>query len=162
MREDGVARDRRVRHTAREGKSRAGRSQRLEAEMLQVARAADVPWVGNDEASRGVELAKRSAFFGDGGHDDGLAGASGMVNPIVSGVRRCRMARLPRLCQPKERGARAGIAREEGLPWRRLPIKPLAVANSCSFSPGARCSPPAGSKRLPAKGRCRGPSCRTR
>ena len=69
MRKHVIARHRRVGDAARECKTRAGRSERLEAQVLQVARRADVPWVGNDEASGRVQLAKRGALFGDGGHE---------------------------------------------------------------------------------------------
>ena len=69
MRKHVVARHRRVGETARECKTRAGRGERLEAQMLQVARGADVPWIGNDEASGRMQLAKRGALFGDGGHE---------------------------------------------------------------------------------------------
>ena len=53
----------------RNGKTRAGRGESLEVQMLQVARGADVPWIGNDEASGRMQLAKRGALFGDGGHE---------------------------------------------------------------------------------------------
>src|SRR6187399_1944739 len=69
MRKHVIARHRRVGDAARECKTRAGRGERLEAEVLQVARGADVPRVGNDEASGRVQLAKSGALFGDGGHE---------------------------------------------------------------------------------------------
>src|SRR5262245_64597907 len=49
---------------ARPGKSRAGGGERLEAQVLQVARGADVPWVGNNEASTFVQAPKGGALFG--------------------------------------------------------------------------------------------------
>src|SRR5580692_5440454 len=44
----------------------AGRRQRLEAQALQVARAADVPRIGNDEAAGFVKLMKSLALVGGG------------------------------------------------------------------------------------------------
>ena len=66
-----IARHRAVGQPQGEGKARAGRGQRLEAETLQVTCGADVPRIGDDEASGLVELAIDGAFFGDGGHDRG-------------------------------------------------------------------------------------------
>lgn len=49
----------------RPGEARAGGGERLEAEALQVARAADIPRIGHDEAAGLMEPAKLRAFFGD-------------------------------------------------------------------------------------------------
>jgi hypothetical protein len=46
----------------RPGKACAGGSQRLEAEMLQGLRAADIEGIGNDEASALVQFPERGAF----------------------------------------------------------------------------------------------------
>ena len=53
-----------VRKAQRMGVAGAGRRQRFEAETLQITRGADIPWVGNDEATRFVQLAERLALFG--------------------------------------------------------------------------------------------------
>jgi hypothetical protein len=44
------------------------RRQSLEAEPLQVTGAADIPWIGNDEASTLMQRAECTAFIGDS-HD---------------------------------------------------------------------------------------------
>src|SRR5215831_9931198 len=49
---------------ARPGKSRAGGGEGFKAQVLQVARGADVPWVGNSEASLLVQAPKGGALFG--------------------------------------------------------------------------------------------------
>ena len=46
-------------------KAGAGGRQRLEAEALQIARAADVPWIGNDETAALMQRAERAAFVGN-------------------------------------------------------------------------------------------------
>ena len=51
------------------GEAGTGRRQRLEAEPLQIASGADVPWIGNDEAAAFVQRAERAAFLG-GGHGE--------------------------------------------------------------------------------------------
>src|SRR5215831_14526610 len=74
---------------ARPGKSRAGGGERLEAQALQVAHGADVPGVGNNEASLLVQAPKGSALFGrrwhgvtSSGRDCG--GASDARDPTFS------------------------------------------------------------------------------
>ena len=69
MREHVVARHRRVGEAARERETRARGGKRLEAQMLQIACGADVPRIGNDEAAGRMQLVKRGALFGDGGHE---------------------------------------------------------------------------------------------
>ncbi len=68
VREHGVASHGAIRQTA--GKSEAGRcgGQRFETEMLKVARGADVPGIGNDEATFAMKLAKTGAAFSDCRH----------------------------------------------------------------------------------------------
>jgi hypothetical protein len=51
--------------TLRMGVAGAGRRQRLEAQALQIARAADVPRIGNDEAAGLVQLAEGLALVGN-------------------------------------------------------------------------------------------------
>ena len=48
------------------GVAGAGRRQRLEAEALQIARAADVPRIGDDEAAGLVQFAEGLALVGGG------------------------------------------------------------------------------------------------
>src|SRR6516162_685708 len=59
-----LARHAAVGGAARPGKSRAGGGERLEAQVLQIARGADVPWVGNNEASPFVEAPKGGTLVG--------------------------------------------------------------------------------------------------
>ena len=70
MREHLVAALRAVGVALRVGVAGTGGRQRLEAEALQIARAADIPRIGNDEAAGLVQLAKRLALFGDGRRED--------------------------------------------------------------------------------------------
>ena len=65
MREHHVAGHVAVRIAMRMRVTRTGRSQRLEAETLQIAGASDIPRVGNDEAAALMQRAKRAAFVGD-------------------------------------------------------------------------------------------------
>ena len=62
------------------------------------------------------------------------------------------MDRLPRSCQPKELEAPAHRCFKGGSPCRHSPIRPPAVASSCSFWPAARCWPPEDSRPSPGKG----------
>jgi hypothetical protein len=62
MREHGIALERTVGATPGMGETRTGRRQRFEAEFLEVTRAADIPRIGNDEASGLVKLPKDFAF----------------------------------------------------------------------------------------------------
>src|SRR6476646_2367114 len=50
------------------GVAGGGRGQRLEAEALEIARAAGIPRIGNDEAAGFVKFAKGFAFVGGAGH----------------------------------------------------------------------------------------------
>src|SRR5215471_12177394 len=65
--------------------TRARRRQRRKAQTLQVARAADVPGIGNDEAAGFVKLAERFAFLsGRGsGHDALVLGKVILANSSV-------------------------------------------------------------------------------
>ncbi len=68
MGEHEVARHAAVRQRPRERKARAGGRQRLETEKLQIARAADVPRIGDHEAARFVQVAEGAALVGDRRH----------------------------------------------------------------------------------------------
>ena len=69
-----------------EGETGAGRGKRLEAEALQIARAAHVPRVGNDETAGLVKLAEGAAFLGDGGHDCLSLFSPLLANDIACGM----------------------------------------------------------------------------
>ena len=73
------------------GVAGAGRRQRLEAEALQIARAADIPRIGNDEAAGLVQFAKRLALVG-GGRTGGRHGTL----PAMRRRQACHGARVPR------------------------------------------------------------------
>src|ERR1700676_3566818 len=77
----------------RPGKSGAGGGERLEAEPLQIARAADVPGVGNDEASGLVQSVKRAALVGNAGTNVRHVSSSGEI-PIVHATENSRTSRL--------------------------------------------------------------------
>src|SRR4029078_3647441 len=68
--EHGIARDTAVAQPARPGEACAGGRERLEAQVLQVARGADVPRIGNDEAAALVQAAKGGALFRGAGHGE--------------------------------------------------------------------------------------------
>jgi hypothetical protein len=72
----------------RPGGAGARRRQCLEAQRGEIFGAADIPRIGNDEASAFVQAAEFTAFIGDGGHDVG----SGLkVGELIrkSGAGRC-------------------------------------------------------------------------
>src|SRR5215510_8439384 len=83
--EHQVARHRAVGIALREGKAGAGRGERLEAERLQVTRAANVPGIGNDEAAALMQLAEGLALVGDARH--GALVYSSMAVPWLAGLR---------------------------------------------------------------------------
>jgi hypothetical protein len=66
MRECHLARDAVVRPRARPREARARRRERLEAQALQIARAARVPRIGDDEAPGRVQLTERAPAISDG------------------------------------------------------------------------------------------------
>src|SRR4051794_2777220 len=75
-------------------KTRAGRSDGLEAEQLERPRAADIPWVRQHEAAALVQLLERGAFF-RGRYRHGvllpvspltLAGSFGLINDNTSAI----------------------------------------------------------------------------
>src|SRR5262249_28852950 len=57
-----------VRQPARPGKAGAGGGQRAKAELLEHARTAQIPRIGNDEATRRVQLAKDAIAVRGLGH----------------------------------------------------------------------------------------------
>src|SRR5262249_24392170 len=69
MRQHAIAADGVVRQSQRPGRTRARGGDRFEAEMLEIARAADIPRIGNDEAAALMERTKHAALLGDAGHD---------------------------------------------------------------------------------------------
>ena len=145
---------------ARIGKAGAGGRQRLEAETLQIARAADVPRIGNDEAAGLVQLAEGAAFLGwCSAWRVLVVRCSSGVNPIYI---RKRSVYAPGTATIQRKVGVGIIALEGGPPCRRSKIKPAIVANSCNFSPRARCGPPAASRLSRAKDRRPAPSCPTR
>src|SRR5207245_8751700 len=81
VRQDGVAADRGVRHAERPRRAGTRRGDRRKAEMLQVARGADVPWIWNDEASALVERTERAALRGDSGHSSVLSSRALSTSP---------------------------------------------------------------------------------
>src|SRR6202790_3107965 len=93
----------------RPGKSGAGGGERLEAEPLQIARAADVPGVGNDEASGLVQSVKRAALVGNAGTDVRHVSSSGEI-PIVHATENSRTSRLLASAALARHGAIADIA----------------------------------------------------
>src|SRR5208282_536130 len=92
------------------GVSRAGRRQRLEAEALQIARGADIPRIGDDEAAALVELAEGLALIGNRG-----AGGAHANTHCISGYRAARIfVRRADILTP----ARAPCRRRADRPWR--------------------------------------------
>src|SRR5205814_2188223 len=73
-----LERDPGVAAAAGPGEAGAGGGERREAKLLQVAGAARIPGIGNDEAAALVQLAKRRAFafHGGGVRDAGAHDAS--------------------------------------------------------------------------------------
>ncbi len=67
----------------RMGVAGTGGGQRLEAETLQIARAAHAPGIGDDEAAGLVQLAEGAAFFGNDGN-----GAGHGVNSSMEAIAR--------------------------------------------------------------------------
>src|SRR5208282_3968800 len=92
------------------GVSSARRRQRLEAEALQIARGADIPRIGDDEAAGLVKLTKGLALVCNRG-----AGAAHARTRGVSGYRAARIS-APRadILSP----ARAPCRRRADRPWR--------------------------------------------
>src|SRR5262249_12088495 len=76
-----------VRAALRPGEPGTRRGERFEAETLQKARTANIPWIGNDEAAARVQTAEAPALIGDAG--------SPRVHAGVSGAARCPVWRLP-------------------------------------------------------------------
>src|ERR1700681_2282936 len=105
----------------RPGKSGAGGGECLEAEPLQVACAADVPGVGNDEASGLVQSVKRAALVGNAGTDVRHLNSSGEI-PIVHATENSRTPRLliRSLAEPTRltRNTQTGSQRRSRAPWR--------------------------------------------
>src|SRR5262249_11168036 len=65
VREHHVPGDVAIRVAYRMGVSGAGRGQGFESKSLQIAGAADIPWVWDNEAAALVQRSKAVAFFGD-------------------------------------------------------------------------------------------------
>src|SRR5207253_2333876 len=88
--------------------ARTRRGERLEAERLQVARAAHVPGVGDDETSARVQRAEGLSLVGNGGHIASLvfrawsSHAGTEPGRFISLRRQCRMNQVPRSFQPEE------------------------------------------------------------
>src|SRR6185437_10135125 len=90
MRQRHVARDGAVGEAERMRVAGRGRRQRLEAEALQIAGAADIPWVGNDETPALVQFAECLALVGRGraGHGRSPSRSCGTV-PWAAGRGQC-------------------------------------------------------------------------
>ncbi len=82
VRQHRVAPYRGVRQAERPGRARARGGDCLEPEMLEIARGADVPRIGDDEAAARMQCAERATLFGDGGHRNSYLSQRTLLPPL--------------------------------------------------------------------------------